>query len=288
MSGVRGRHQAGRWLVVALTVIALVVIYGPVAWLLISSLSTRAELLSVPPHWIPQNITFENYYRVFTSAAGTRDVAHVFRASLLNSTIVAGAVTLISLCIGTLSGYAFSRIEFRGRQLGLLAIIGTRMLPEISIVVPLYIIAASLDILDTKLVLILLYLSYTLPFVVWMMASFFETLPREIEDAALIDGCSRLQALWRVILPISGPGLASTAIFAFLLAWDEFFFALIFTSSEAAKTVPVAISEFTGRYAVDYTAMATGGVLAAIPAVLLAVVFQRYIVKGLTAGAVKG
>jgi len=242
----------------------------------------------VAPHWIPQNITLENYARVFTASPGTRDVASVFRASLLNSMLVAGAVTAISLIIGTLSAYAFARIEFKGRQLGLFAIIGTRMLPELSIVIPLYITAGRLDILDTKLVLVVLYLSYTLPFVIWMMTSFFEAMPREIEDAAYIDGCSRLGALWRVILPISGPGLASTAIFAFLLAWDEFFFALLFTSTAAAKTVPVAISEFTGRYAVDYTAMATGGVLAAIPPILLAVLFQRYIVKGLTAGAVKG
>ena len=110
---------------------------------------------------------------------------------------------------------------------------------------------------------------------------------RLLEDAALIDGCSRLGILWRVILPISGPGLASTIIFAFLLAWDEFFLALIFTSTEASKTVPVAIAEFTGRYAVDYGSMATGGVLAAIPPVLIALLFQRYIVRGLTAGAVK-
>jgi multiple sugar transport system permease protein len=142
--------------------------------------------------------------------------------------------------------------------------------------------------LNTPYVLIATYLSFTLPFAIWLMASFFETIPVELEDAARIDGCSRIGTLFRVILPISTPGLISTGLFVFLLAWDEFFFALIFTSTDAAKTVPVAIAEFTGRYVVDVTAMMTGGVVAALPPVLLALIFQRYIVRGLTAGAVKG
>jgi multiple sugar transport system permease protein len=143
-------------------------------------------------------------------------------------------------------------------------------------------------VLNTPIVLIITYLSFALPFAIWLMASFFETIPIELEDAARMDGCSRLQILFYILLPISAPGLISTTLFVFLLAWDEFFFALIFTSTVAAKTVPVAIAEFTGRYVVDITAMMTGGVLAAIPPVLLALLFQRYIVSGMTAGAVKG
>ena len=136
--------------------------------------------------------------------------------------------------------------------------------------------------------LILTYLSFALPFAIWLMAAFFETIPIELEDAALIDGCSRIRTLFSIILPISAPGLVSTALFIFLSAWDEFFFALIFTSTVAAKTVPVAIAEFTGRYVVDVGGMMTGGVLAAIPPVILSLIFSRYIVSGLTAGAVKG
>ena len=148
--------------------------------------------------------------------------------------------------------------------------------------------AAQLRILNTPTVLVATYLCFALPFTIWLMAAFFESIPVELEDAARIDGCSRLGILFRVILPISTPGLISTALFVFLLSWDEFFFALIFTSTITSKTVPVAIAEFTGRYVVDISGMMAGGVLAAIPPVVLALVFQRYIVRGLTAGAVKG
>ena len=276
-----------RVLLVLITAATLLLIYAPIAWLVISSVSTRAELLDKPPHWIPHAVTFQNYINILTAGPGTPDAARVFKRALLNSIVVSSTVTTISLVLGILAAYAFARINFAGRRGAMLTILGTRMLPAISIVIPLYMIASRLGYTDTRTVLVALYLTFTLPFVIWIMASFFQTIPRELEDAASIDGCSRLETLWRVILPISGPGLASTLIFAFLLAWDVFFFALIFTSTEAAKTVPLAIAEFTGRYTIDYGAMTTGGVLAAIPPVLIALLFQRYIVSGLTTGAVK-
>ena len=131
-------------------------------------------------------------------------------------------------------------------------------------------------------------MSFALPYAIWMMAAFFQSVPIELEDAARMDGCTRLGILFRVVMPISVPGLVSTAMFTFLLAWDEFFYALIFTSTLAAKTVPVAIAEFVGRYAVNITGMMAGGIIAALPPVILAFIFQRYIVSGMTAGAVKG
>ncbi len=272
----------------ALVSIVLLVIYLPLAWLMISSISTRSELLSVPPHWIPHSPSFENYKNIIFAGPGAPDAARMFKHAIVNSFIVAISVTFISMLLGVPAAYAFARIHFRGRGTAKLTLLGTRMLPAISIIIPLYMIAARMNLIDTRSILVFLYLTFTLPFVIWIMASFFETIPVEMEEAARIDGATRLGALWRIILPISMPGLASTVIFSFLLAWDEFFFALIFTSTDASKTVPVAIAEFTGRYAVDYGAMTTGGVLAAIPPVLIAVLFQRYIVSGLTAGAVKG
>ena len=270
------------------TIPVLVFIYLPVVWLLISSISTRAEILSVPIHWIPQEPTFKNYLDILTPGKAVSEVARTFKITLRNSFFIASSVTLISLLIGSLAAYALVRIAIPFRQGMLLAIMGTRMIPEVSLVIPLYILATRLHLYNTPYVLILTYLSFALPFSIWLMAAFFETIPVELEDAARIDGCSRLKILFRIILPISAPGLVSTALFVFLTAWDEFFFALIFTSTVAAKTVPVAIAEFTGRYVVDIGGMMTGGVLAAIPPVLLALVFQRYIVSGLTAGAVKG
>ena len=271
-----------------LTVPIYLFIFMPVFYLLVSSISTRAEILSVPIHWIPENPTLKNYIDILTPGTDTSEVARTFKLTLRNSFIIATSVMLISLLVGSPAAYALSRINMAFRSLLLLGIMGTRMIPEISLVIPLYILAARVGMLNKPPVLILTYLSFALPFAIWLMAAFFETIPIELEDAARIDGASRLRTLFSIILPISAPGLVSTALFIFLTAWDEFFFALIFTSTVAAKTVPVAIAEFTGRYVVDVGAMMTGGVLAALPPVLLSLLFARYIVSGLTAGAVKG
>lgn len=273
---------------VLLTVLTLALIYAPVAWLVISSISTRVDLLTVPLHWIPQHATLQNYLDILIPGTAAGEVAATFKVTLFNSILVASTTTLICLLAGSLAAYSLARLDIPFRETMLIGVMGTRMIPEISLVIPLYILASKAGLMDSPLILIFTYLSFALPFAIWMLAAFFETVPYELEDAALIDGCSRLGILFRIVLPISGPGIVSTALFTFLLAWDEFFFALIFTSTLASKTVPVAIAEFTGRYAVDITAMMTGGVIAALPPVLLSLVFQRYIVSGLTTGAVKG
>ncbi|MFZ5809050.1 MAG: carbohydrate ABC transporter permease [Chloroflexota bacterium] len=274
------------WLAV-FAIPVIVFIYAPVLWLLISSLSTRSELLSVPIHWIPQNPTLKNYIDILTPGTATSEVASAFKITLRNSLFIATSVTLVSLVIGSFAAYALTRMRFPFRQPMLLGLLGTRMIPEVSLVIPLYILAARIKLLNTPYILIATYLSFALPFAIWLMATFFESIPFELEDAARIDGAGWFQILFRIILPISTPGLVSTALFVFLTAWDEFFYALIFTNTLAAKTVPVAIAEFSGRYVVDISAMMAGGVLAVLPPVLLALVFQRYIVSGLTAGAVK-
>jgi multiple sugar transport system permease protein len=162
------------------------------------------------------------------------------------------------------------------------------MIPEVSLILPLFIVASTLQLINKPIVLIIAYMSFALPYAIWMMAAFFQTVPVELEDAARIDGCNRLGILRWIVMPVAVPGLISTAMFTFLLAWDEFFYALIFTSTLAAKTAPVAIAEFIGRYAVNITGMMAGGVLAALPPVILGLIFQRYVVSGMTAGAVKG
>lgn len=282
------RALLNRVVLIVLVILVLIFIYLPVMWLIISSISTRSELLSVPIHWIPENPTLRNYISILLPGSATSEVAKTFKITLRNSLVIATSVTMISLLVGSLAAYALVRIRFRFYEILLIGIIGTRMIPEVSLVIPLYILASRVHILNTPYVLIATYLCFSLPFAIWLIAAFFQTIPLELEDAARIDGCSRIRTLFQIIIPISAPGLVSTALFVFLLAWDEFFFALIFTSTVAAKTVPVAIAEFTGRYVVDVTAMMTGGVLAAIPPVILALIFQRYIVSGLTAGAVKG
>lgn len=278
---------AKAWLVVAMIPV-LFFIYAPLAWLLTSSISTRADLLSLPPRLFPAHPTIKNYTDILLPGTGVSEVARTFKVTLVNSLVVSLTTTAICLLIASLAAYALARLRLRYKDQFIIGILSVRMIPEISLVIPLFIVAARLGWLDKPIVLIVTYLSFSLPFAIWMLTTFFESIPVELEDAALIDGSSRLNTLFRIILPLASPGIVSTALFIFLLAWDEFFFALIFTSTIAAKTVPVAIAEFTGRYAVDITAMMAGGVLAALPPVILALIFQRYIVSGLSAGSVKG
>ena len=271
-----------------LTIPVLLFIFFPILWLFSASLSTQVELYTVPPHWIPQQPTFQNYLDIFFPSQATSAVPRTFAAALLNSIKIASAVTVICIVLGSLAAYALVRIPFKHNRTIQIGILGTRMIPEMSLIIPLFIVASSLGLINKPIVLIVAYLSFALPYAIWMMAAFFQTVPVELEDAARIDGCSRLGILFKIIMPISTPGLISTAMFTFLLAWDEFFYALIFTSTLDAKTAPVAIAEFIGRYALNTTGMMAGGILAALPPVILAFIFQRYIVSGMTAGAVKG
>jgi multiple sugar transport system permease protein len=202
--------------------------------------------------------------------------------------VIASTVTIVSLIAGTLAAYAFARLRFPGRGWLILAFMATYMLPPIALILPLYQIMNLLHLRDTPLALIIVYSSFVTPFVIWIMRGYIATISSDLDDAARIDGCSRLGALWRVIVPVALPGLLSTALLAFLLAWDEFLYALILTQTNAAKTLPVAINDFIGRFGVDFGLLATGGVIAALPPVLIAFVFQRYIVAGLTTGGVKG
>jgi multiple sugar transport system permease protein len=263
-------------------------IYFPVLWLFSASLSTQVELFAVPPHWVPQHPTFQNYLDILFPNLAASAVPRTFAVSLLNSLKIASSVTIICIVLGSLAAYALVRIPFKFNHAIQIGILGSRMIPEVSLVIPLFIIASSLELINRPVILIITYMSFALPYAIWMMATFFQTVPIELEEAARLDGCSRLGILWRIIMPISAPGLISTAMFVFLVAWDEFFYALIFTSTLAAKTVPVAIAEFVGRYAVNINGMMAGGIIAALPPVLLGLIFQRYIVSGMTAGAVKG
>jgi multiple sugar transport system permease protein len=263
-------------------------IFFPLLWLFSASLSTQVELFAIPPHWVPLHPTFQNYLDIFFPSQAASSVPRTFATAMLNSIKIASAVTIICILVGSLAAYTLVRIPFRFNHPIQLGIIATRMIPEVSLVLPLFIIASSLQLINKPIVLIITYMSFALPYAIWLMAAYFQTVPIELEDAARLDGCSRLGILFRVVMPISVPGLVSTAMFVFLLAWDEFFYALIFTSTLAAKTIPVAIAEFIGRYVTNINGMMAGGILAAVPPVLVALIFQRYIVRGMTAGAVKG
>ncbi len=282
------RRFSQKLLYFLLTIPVLLFIFLPLLWLLSASFSTQVELFTVPPHWIPQHPTLQNYLDIFFPDKAASAVPKTFAVALLNSLKIATAVTVICIAVGSLAAYALVRIPFGANRSIQLGMIATRMIPEVSLILPLFIIASSLQLINKPIVLILTYMSFALPYAIWLMTAYFQTVPVDLEEAARLDGCSRLGILFRVVMPVSVPGLVSTAMFVFLLAWDEFFYALIFTSTLTAKTIPVALAEFVGRYAVNVNGMMAGGILAAIPPVVVALIFQRYIVSGMTAGAVKG
>lgn len=276
--------------------VAIIIVWSlaPVYWLVVSSITTTSELASVPPHWIPQQPTLERYTSILTAktiafrGSEIRSPASLFRRAMWNSTVVAGTTTIICLCLGSLTAYAFARLRFPLKGVLLSTAIGIQMLPPIALLVPLYWILKDMRLINTRTSLIMVNTSLLLVYVIWVMTGYFRSIPKELEDSARVDGCSRLSALFKIILPVSTPGLVATGLLTFLLAWDEFMFALTLTNSVEAKTITVAIGEFSTQYGIDYGMMTTGGVFAAIPPVVLALIFQRFITSGLTSGAVKG
>jgi multiple sugar transport system permease protein len=265
---------------------ASVVILAPFAWLLFSSLVGQTDLVARPMRWVPEHVSLDRYRQIFAGDAAS--AAAEFRQAMVNSFVVASGTVLVSLAVGILGGYALARLRFPLRRTTLLSFLVTYMLPPIALIIPLYLLMSRFGLLDSRTGLVVVYCSLATPFALWNMSNFFGSLPVELEDAARVDGCSRLGALLRVVLPLSRPGIIATALYSFLLCWDEFLYALIFTSTERSKTIPVAIAEFTGRNAVDFGLIAAGGILAAVPPVVLTLVFQRYLVSGLTTGALRG
>jgi multiple sugar transport system permease protein len=285
--GRRARRIARSAFLYLAMVIALVVVLAPFAWLLISSVAAPVDLLARPLRWIPEHISLDRFVEL-TVGSAPNDQAQGFRSALVNSTVIATTVTAVAMVVGTLAAYAFARLRFPGRGWLILAFMATYMLPPIALILPLFQIMGALDLRDTKVALILIYSSFVTPFVIWIMRGYIASIPSDLDDAARVDGCSRLGALVRVIVPVAAPGLLSTALLAFLMAWDEFLYALVLTSTNASKTLPVALNDFIGRFGLDFGLLATGGVIAALPPVIIAFAFQRHIVAGLTSGGVKG
>ena len=279
------RHRIFPWVQYFCGFLVLVFAIAPIAWLVITSISIHRNIISVPLRLIPPEVTFQRYGDVV--ANHDNDIAFAFKVAMGNSLIVAGAATIVSLVLGSLASYAFARLRFAFKGKIMYLILFTYMVPSVVVVMPLYLLLSKLGMLNSRPTLILLYLTLSLPFVIWVMQSYFGSLSRTFEEAASIEGCSRLQVLWHIYVPMARPGIIATAILSFLIAWDEFFFALVFTSTLAAKTIPVAIAEFSGKHYVDYEMIAMGGVIASLPPVLIAVIFQKYIVMGMTSGGIK-
>jgi len=266
---------------------------GPLLWIVDASFQLDNELFSVPPHWIPENPTLDNYIFIITrdpppiyqrAEMGHRpsgDVLAVLPA-LKNSIIVSSAVTILNLAITVVAAYSFSRLKFVGRSTSFVFIMTSRLIPAIAVAIPIFVIIKNLGLLDTYYALILTYLAFTLPFTIWFMTKYFDFMPSDLEDAARVDGCTRFQALIKVVIPLTAPGLAATGAFAFMAAYSEFLFAVLLTKTMASKTVPVVLMSAAINDDVSYALASTGVVLAILPPIAFALIFRNYITRGLS------
>jgi len=287
-----GGWRERRTLLLTLLGIAVTLyIVAPFCWLVLTSFMHEQDALSVPPQWIPHHPTLENY-ATFFHPSGTRAIVGARAAEetlpgMVNSLLAALGTAAMNLVLGTLTGYSLARFRFRGRG-GLLGLyLGSRMLPGIALIVPLYLTLKNFGLLDHLSALIVTYVTFTLPFTIWLLKNYFQTITRTLEEAAFMDGASWFQMLTRVLLPAAMPGLVAAAMFAFMTAWNDYLFAVILTSTTASKTLPVVVAGFATDVTTERTLMATSGVLAIVPPLALAFLFQRLIVQGLTSGAVK-
>lgn len=293
-------------MILAGSIVLAIYVIAPVTWLVSSSFQTEAEIVSVPPHWIPDEPTLQNFEAIFTAqeeeeityenrsgqdpAAGgfIPSTAKNLLPAMWNSFIVATLVVILNLLVGVPAAYALAKIRFWGRDGSVYFILITRVIPDIALVVPFFLVIRKLGMLDSIFSLVLTYLAVTVPFSVFILLQYFEGLPDELDKAARVDGCSRFQALVRVFLPLSLPSLVAVVLFTFLTSWNEFLLALMFTQTEASQTLPILLAAFTSDFTISFSFINAAGVLAIVPPVIVAVIFERYIVSGLTAGAVKG
>lgn len=291
-------------LFVASVLFALYVL-APVAWLVSSSFQSESEITSVPPHWVPEQPTAENFAAIFKSSDTvvtyeTRkegdtatggfipSTAGNLLPSMKNSLIVACAVVVLNLLVAVPAAYALAKIRFIGRSTSIYFMLTTRVIPDIALVVPFFLFVQKLGLMDSLASLVITYLAITVPFSVFILTGYFESLPDELDKAARVDGCSRLQTLVLVFLPLALPSLVAVVLFTFLTSWNEFLLALMFTQTPASQTMPIVVASFTSDFNISFSFINAAGVLAIVPPVLIAIVFERYIVSGLTAGAVKG
>ena len=257
------------------------VLIFPIYWMLIASVSENRYLLSLPPHFFPKSIQFESMQKILT----TKKYLIYFQ----NSFIVASGTVIISIVLSVLAGYSFSRYRFKGRNVLLTSILSVQMFPVVALLISLYTFYYSWGLTNTYPGLILADVTFALPLSITLMRSFFDTIPRSIDESAKIDGAGRFQTLFRILLPLTLPGLVAVGIYTFLKAWDDFLCSLIIMQRENMKTLPIGLAQsFMGEYLHDYSGMMAFAIIGALPIVLLFVFFQKQMISGLTAGAVKG
>jgi multiple sugar transport system permease protein len=292
-------------LLFTLSALLLFYLVAPVFWVFSSSIQSEADISSIPPQWIAREPTFHNFNAIFfgvhenvtyetrkqgdpaTGAFIPSGARHLL-PSLWNSLSVGLWVAFLNLVLSVTAAYAIAKLRFRGRRTTLYSILVTRVIPDIALVVPLFLLIRNLGLSNSKFALIVTYLAVTIPFTVYILISYFESIPHDLYKAARIDGCTHAQVLQHVYLPVGMPAVVASLMFAFLTSWNEFLLALMLTQTDEAKTLPIVISGFVLDFTTSFSFINAAGVIAIVPPVLIALVFERYIVSGLSAGAVKG
>lgn len=275
----RGRRRLTAVVCAVLLIVVMAFFLAPFLWMLVFSVYPASALQGRTPDLSPSLLTVDSYVRLLSDGS--------FLIPMANSAIIGISTTIICMTVGAACAYAIARFRFRGRQPLLLSMMTVQAIPVIVLAVPLFILLRSVGLYDQVLGLIATYTAFILPLVIWMLVGFFEDIPPSLERAARIDGCNRLQIMYRIAFPLAAPGMAATAILAFITSWSDFFLAKVLTSNNAV-TLPVKTAAFQGLFAMDYTSAATAGVITAIPVLILTLVAQKWIIRGMTEGAVKG
>lgn len=260
-----------------LLILAIVIIFFPLAWMLTVSVRPNLEVMRMPPEWIPQVFTLEGYAKIFTNTK--------FLVVFLNTMVVSLLVTVLSLCLGALAAYALARFKFAGQRAVLMFLITTQMFPLVLLCIPYFRIFITLGLYDTRTSLVVVYLTFTLPFCILMLRSYFLNIPRDIEEAAMVDGCSRMGAIFRTLIPMSYPAFIGAGLYTFLLAWNEFLFAVVLIESWENRVLTMAIYSLMAEFVTEWNTMMAFSVLASLPLVVAFIFLQKFMVQGMTAGA---
>lgn len=275
--GLKNRERLINALSYALLMVAIIIVFLPLAWMLTVSVRPNLEVMKMPPDWIPQVFTLEGYAKIFSNPR--------YLVVFLNTTIVSLTVTAISLFLGAMAAYALARFTFAGQRTVLMFLITTQMFPLVLLCIPYFRIFITLGLYDTRTSLVIVYLTFTLPFCILMLRSYFMNIPRDIEEAAMVDGCTRLGAVFRTLVPMSYPAFIGAGLYTFLLAWNEFLFAVVLIEAWENRVLTMAIYSLMAEFVTDWNAMMAFSVLASLPLVVAFVFLQRYMVQGMTAGA---
>jgi len=273
--------RVGGWIFLALLLVFAV---APMVWMLLTSIKTQFAALQYPPEWWPHSPTIQNYTRLLSPAS---DAGREFLTYLLNSVVVSSATTILAVTFAVPAAYAFSRFRFPGRQTLFYAVLVRNMFPGVVFLIPLFVMMRALRLVNTEWSLILTYLTFGLPLSIWLLKGFYDNIPPQLEQAARIDGASRLQAFLRVVMPLSLPGIIATAIYSFVQAWNEYVYALTFLDDRDRLTLPVGLQRFFTEYATDWPGLMAAAFIMSVPVVVLFLILQRYFVRALAEGAVK-